>query len=108
MTTRSKPTGPPLSLARTLSAVEAYDAHDELVAKVLLFPEDYSDSAADQIMRKRDELGAIVGTAYGLDTADRNDPATCARCVRPGPRMPQPGAELSFVRRMLALYCNYG
>lgn len=47
-------------------------------------------------------LAKAVGVAYGLDTADINDPETCAACVRPGAREPLGGeADLSFVRRMV-------
>lgn len=50
-------------------------------------------------------LAEAVGVAYGLDTADRNDPETCAACVRPGPRKPLGGdADLSFVRRMVRTF----
>ena len=53
------------------------------------------------------ELARAVGVAFGLDTADRNDPETCAVLVRPGPREPRGGdADLSFVRRMVRLHEN--
>ena len=51
-----------------------------------------------------DELAAAVGAAYGEDTQDRNNPATCAALIRPGPKVPTPGSELSFVRRMVKLW----
>ena len=48
------------------------------------------------------ELAEAVGIAYGLDTADRNDPEVCADLIRPGAREPLGGeADLSFVRRMV-------
>lgn len=86
-------------LSRTAVALEAHDRALEALR-----------SAADQsigIHRLRaldaevDRLAAVVGAAYGLDTADRNDPQTCADHIRPGPPTPPPGATLSFVRRMV-------
>lgn len=73
------------NLARTEAALAAYDAH---------WGDDYDPY-------QEDRLAVAVGTAFGLDTADRNDPKTCKTCVRPGPRTPQPGWPLSFVRRMV-------
>jgi hypothetical protein len=50
-------------------------------------------------------LAEAVGVAYGLDTADRNNPDDCAALVRPGPREPRGGeADLSFVRRMVRTF----
>jgi hypothetical protein len=50
----------------------------------------------------KERLGEAVGIAFGLDTADRNSLETCRGCIRPGHRIPGPGEELSFVRRMVA------
>lgn len=66
-----------LDLTRTAAALEAYD-----------------QNPSEQLARE-------VGVAYGLDTADRNDPATCADFIRPGPAVPKPGYEPSFVREMV-------
>lgn len=73
------------NLARTEAALAAYDA------KWGSGYDPYQD----------DPLAVAVGEAFGLDTADRNDPETCKACVRPGPREPRPGYGLSFVRRMV-------
>jgi hypothetical protein len=66
------------NLQRTADAIAAYDANPtEAKAKA-------------------------VGVAFGLDTADRNDPETCAALVRPGPPTPALGeTDVSFVRRMV-------
>lgn len=45
-------------------------------------------------------LRQSVGVAYGLDTQDRNNIQTCIETIRPGPKEPAVGQELSFVRRM--------
>ena len=72
-------------LTRTVAALETFDAAHG--------PHDSGYGSP---------LAKAVGVAYGLDTADRNDPEVCAACVRPGPREPRGGeADLSFVRRMV-------
>ncbi len=73
-----------IDMSRTQAAIDAYDAKwgDEYDPYQLC------------------PLAKAVGVAFGLDTADRNNKADCARLIRPGPRAPQPGCELSFVRRM--------
>jgi len=50
---------------------------------------------------KLEELGEAVGIAFGEDTKEFNNPANCRALVRPGPPIPGPGFELSFVRRMV-------
>lgn len=70
-----------MHLNRTKAALAAYDTW---------YDSDASDP--DQL----DVLAVNVGTAFGLDTADRNTPADCVRlaCCPSG---------LDFVRRMVAL-----
>jgi hypothetical protein len=69
-----------MDLTRTAEALRRYDAAED----------------------KTDALAEAVGIAYGLDTADRNDPETCRTCIRPGlPNPPGGDADLSFVRRMV-------
>lgn len=75
-----------LDLRRTRDALDAFDASDE----------DWRDDGP---------LGRAVGVAFGLDTADRNDPEVCAALIRPGPRGVRPGnSDVSFVRRMVRKY----
>lgn len=62
-----------------------------------------TNAEAEALLARIEALGEAVGVAFGLDTSDRNNPETCRQCVRPGPAVPSPGAELSFVRRMLLL-----
>ncbi len=69
-------------LTRTSAALEAFDASDE----------HWMDDGP---------LCRAVGAAFAADTADRNSPDV-ADLIRPGPKTPQPGAELSFVRRCVA------
>ncbi len=85
------------SLEKTQAAIAAYDAADEKYT-------------ADEIQGKHDalkalenleQLGEAVGTAFGEETQDRNDSEDCRRLIRPGHAVPPPGAELSFVRRMV-------
>lgn len=77
-----------MNLSRTIEALAAYDAH---------WGDEYD-------VTQSGELAIAVGVAYGLDTADRNDPQVCADLIRPGPRTPQPGCELNLVRRMATLH----
>jgi len=85
-------------LTRTQTAIKKYDiASDEFDV--------YSDNMQyDEAIAKMDELEKLeeaVGEAFGLDTADINNVDTCRQCIRPGPAVPGPGYELSFVRRMV-------
>ncbi len=83
-----RPAPEPPDLSRTVAAINAYDEH---------WGDEYDPAQAD-------DLAQAVGVAFGLDTADRNNRSDCARLVRPGPRTPQPGADPSFVRRMVTSY----
>lgn len=87
-------------LSRTAAAIEAFDKHSAefTVDRILRL----TNREADQQLAKLEELAEAVGIAYGLDTADRNDPKTCAQCIRPGEAVPANGEPVSFVRRMLA------
>lgn len=76
------------NLDRTVAALEAYDAH---------WGDEYD-------VYQSCDLAKAVGIAYGLDTSAFNSATQCAALIRPGPRVPQPGAGLSFVRRMVALH----
>jgi hypothetical protein len=50
------------------------------------------------------EANAIkCAEAFAKDTAEFNDPETCM-LLRPGPKVPAPGAELSFMRQMVKLW----
>lgn len=66
-------------LSRTRAALVAFD---EYHAREV--PMD-TNAAAVAYFDELDRLAEAVGEAFGLDTADRNDPATCRQCVRPGP-----------------------
>ncbi len=74
-------------LTRTIKAIEAYDK-----------AADASDLEA------LEALGESVGEAFGLDTSDRNNLNDCKQLIRPGPKVPGSGYELSFVRRMVELW----
>lgn len=86
---------PPLT--KTIAAIEAYDAFDATPWRDLQDVDEWF-KAHNQL----EELGRAVGAAFGEETKDRNDPKTCEALVRPGPKVPGPGYELSFVRRMCA------
>jgi len=87
-------------LSRTAAALDrldiAWKEFDHLISGGL-----YSAKNAKDLDQKIEELDQAVGTAYGVDTADRNDPETCAS-LRAG--APPPGVEESFVRRMVRLW----
>jgi len=92
-------------LSRTEAAIAAYDAHDITYVAALAANSGYrSCTILDEWYKKSDRLAFEVGKAYGEDTKDRNDPKTCADLIRPGLATPSSGSELSFVRRMVALW----
>lgn len=91
-----------LVLTRTIKALEEYDAADAEYEKLMSRHMMVSGRDADATLKRLDRLAEAVGYAYGLDTSDRNSVETCRQCVRPGPKIPAPGCELSFVRRMVA------
>jgi hypothetical protein len=83
-------------LSRTKAAIEAYDAFDSTF--------NMDGMSQDEVLAgfaKLESLGEAVGVAFGLDTADRNS-MSAAKAIRPGHKVPAVGAELSFVRRMVA------
>jgi len=83
-------------LSRTKAAIEAYDRLDEEFHTLYgTFP---SQGVMLALLDRLDEAGKAVAAAFELDTADRNGLGSCAS-VRPGPKMPRPGAQLSFVRQ---------
>lgn len=86
-------------LSRTAAALEAYDCVEAEIDRI-----DSRTTAAEaaRLLERIRKAGAAVGAAYGRDTADRNDLATCADHVRPGPSTPAPGSVPSFVRRMVS------
>jgi len=85
-----------IDFTRTIKAIEAYDVADERFCNT-----DWEAEVVLQELEYIESLAEAVGWAYGLDTADRNNPETCKQCVRPGTKVPEPGYELSFVRRMI-------
>jgi len=82
-----------LPLHMTKKALTLYDEMDELLGNSL-------DPKVINIMEK---MGEMVALAFYIDTIDRNNIKTCLETIRPGPKMPAPGAELSFLRRQLLL-----
>lgn len=81
-------------MSRTAKALEHYD-HLNVALK------DDTTQKGNQLVM---DAARDVGVAFGEDTKDRNDPQVCADLIRPGPKVPGPGAELSFVRRMVKLW----
>lgn len=85
-------------LPRTVAAIAAYDQFDESTK--------WSELEADEWFKayhQLEELGRVVGLTFGEETKDHNDPQTCEALVRPGPKVPGPGFQISFVRRMCSL-----
>jgi hypothetical protein len=81
---------------RTIAAIKAYDEFDTKFE---------ASGTQKEVLKKFAELerlASAVGEAFGLDTSDINSVDTCRACICPGPRVPGPGAHLSFVRRMVA------
>lgn len=76
-----------LNLARTKSAIDAYDAALER------FEADGSDANVEAI----EVAERAVGEAFALDTADRNDPETARRAL------PSP-----WLRGLVAKYAKAG
>ena len=90
-------------LPKTEAAIAAYDEHDAIctVDHILDLP----PKAVGKLFDELDRLGHEVGIAFGEETKDRNDPATCAAVIRPGPKTPPLGeTDVSFVRRMVRLW----
>lgn len=88
-----------INLSRTRDAIVAYDEADTRLNTDHILS--LSLVACHIAMQELGSLAEAVGAAYGEDTADRNDPATCRQLVRPGRLVPGPGFEESFVRRMV-------
>lgn len=89
-------------LSRTAAALEAHDRAYEALREAA--SRSIGIHRLHALDAEVDRLAAAVGAAYGLDTADRNDPGDCAALIRPGSPSPPPGSELSFVRKMVALW----
>lgn len=89
-------------LPKTKAAIAAYDEHDAICTVDSIV--DLPRGAAMKLFNELDRLGREVGVAFGEETKDRNNPQTCADCIRPGPKTLALGeTEPSFVRRMVAL-----
>lgn len=88
-----------LNLSRTAKAIQDYDERVPELERKLITPRDQYEVVA--VVREIEKLDEAVGIAFGEDTRDRNNPETCRQCVRPGPKEPSPGFELSFVRRLV-------
>lgn len=88
------------SLLRTKVALARYDRLEPgLRQKLIATRHQDNVRLLDDLIER---LGEDVGWAFGLDTADFNSVEDCRKLVRPGPPVPAPGCELSFVRRMVA------
>ena len=86
-------------LSRTAAALTRYDRLADA------YDRDFDRLGAKETQDRLAVLVAAaeeVGRYYGLDTADRNSPATCAEVVRPGPRVAAVGQKPSYVREMVA------
>ena len=87
-------------LSRTAAALAEFDRvcaeGDAIVRR-----EGCSMAECDVEIERMVEAGRVVAEAYGEDTADRNDPETCASLLWPGEVPPPAGEEPSFIRRMV-------
>jgi hypothetical protein len=92
-------------LSRTARAIEERDRRMPILDEEFDRCVGMADAArCKAVFAQIEALESAVGEAFGEDTKDRNDPKTCAECVRAGPPTPPPGFEISFVRRMVALW----
>lgn len=83
----------------TEKAIEKYDRETtRLDAKL---NKASTQAEQDEILRQIEELEESVGIAFGEDTKAFNNPETCRKLIRAGPKVPPPGSELSFARRMV-------
>lgn len=92
----------PLPLPLTQAALARYDRLEPILSRKMFATRDHRLT-----MLLLDLIGRLaedVGWAFGLDTAEINNVDTCRWCVRPGPPIPAPGTELSFVRRQVFVY----
>lgn len=91
-------------LSRTAAALKKWDEQLPLLTETAdrALEEDNWKAleAADHEMTR---LELDVSQAFAEDTKAFNDPETVVACCRPGPVIPSPGAELSFIRRMVKL-----
>ncbi len=88
------------NLKRTEEAIAAYDKHAAEATEH--WNEASTIKEVYTLLAQEERLGEAVGAAYGEDTKEFNNPATCKKEIRPGPAIPPEGYELSFVRRMVA------
>ena len=89
-----------MKLPKTKEALRIYDEqHDALVQKMM---DAKTSQGTMDAFAEIEALEEAVGVAFGEDTQDINSIETCRQCVRPGPKVPGPGCELSFVRRCVA------
>ena len=89
------PTSIKRDMSRTIAALAEYDAYNDA-----FHPHETQHEVLAQFA-ELERLARAVGRAYGLDTSDINSPDTCEGVIRPGHKIPGPGCELSFVRRMV-------
>jgi hypothetical protein len=89
------------NFARTIAALALYDAADAECDRNLI---DWPLDVGTAKLRELERLAEKVGIAFGLDTADINNPETCRQCVRPGAAVPPPGFEEAFVRRAVRVH----
>lgn len=93
----------PVFLPNTKKAIELYDWVDARFREI-----DFTELSKEDGLKEielHDVVEQNVGLQFGLETADRNNPITCYKQVRPGGREPSAGErDVSFVRRMVRDY----
>ena len=87
-------------LSRTAKALAFYDEQEPVLSAQM--DAATTNKQVETVVAKLDKLGELVGAAFGEDTKAFNNTETCRKTVRPGPPVPQPGFEQSFVRRMVS------
>ena len=90
--------------SRTQEALRIYDEQEPILFNKVMATRIPGESG--RLMDEIDKLAEAVGIAFGEDTKDINNPETCRQCIRPGPAVPPPGAELSFVRKTIKKFAE--
>ena len=88
-----------MNFPRTKEALRIFDEQDPVLTQKIM---DGNNKETMKVFAELERLAENVGIAFGEDTKDINNPETCRQCIRPGHKVPVPGQELSFVRRMVA------
>jgi len=86
-------------LGETKKALDLYDWAWDKFCKI-----DFNNLSREDSIHELNVLEVLkqnVGLTFGLETSDRNDAIDCYKYVKPGPKIPEPGEELSMVKKLV-------